>query len=69
MLARDRSRRVIKPPQRFGYAYLIPFTLISTSNILNEEPKDYKEDTGIQNKKEKMKSIDDEIKSLHDNHA
>lgn len=31
MLARDKPRRVIKPPQRLGYADLIAYALISTS--------------------------------------
>lgn len=40
LLARVRSRRVIKPPQRLSYANLIEFALISTSEVLDEEPRD-----------------------------
>lgn len=43
LLEIDRSRRVIKPPQRLGYADLIAFALISASEVLDEEPRNYKE--------------------------
>lgn len=43
LLARDISKRVIKPPQRLGYADLMAFALISTSEVLDAEPKEYKE--------------------------
>ena len=43
LLSRDRSRRVIKPPQRLGYADLIAYALISASEVLDDEPRDYKE--------------------------
>lgn len=42
-MASDRSRRNIKPLQRFGYAYLIGFALILASGFLDEEPRDDKE--------------------------
>src|ERR1051325_11967287 len=41
LLARDRTQRVIKPPQRFGYADLIAYALISASEVLDEEPRDH----------------------------
>ena len=69
MLARDRSKRVIKPPQRLGYAYLIEFTLISRSEVLDEEPKYYKEFVRSRNKTECLKAMDGEMKSIHDNHT
>ena len=50
LLARDRQRRVIKPPQRLSYAYPIIFTLISTSEVLDEEPRDCKETVRSRNK-------------------
>lgn len=43
MMVRDMSIRVIKPPQTHGYADLIAFALISTNEVLDEEPRDYKE--------------------------
>src|SRR3954471_23054695 len=69
LLSRDRSRRVIKPPQRLGYADLIAYALISASEVLDDEPRDYKEVMRSQNKTEWLKAIDDEMKSLHDNHT
>lgn len=36
LLARDRSRRVIKPPQRLGYANLVAFSLISEVRSLTK---------------------------------
>lgn len=50
LLTRDRSRRFIKPPQRLSYADLISFALISASEVLEEEPRDYKEAMRIRNK-------------------
>ncbi|CAL5191740.1 unnamed protein product [Lathyrus oleraceus] len=69
MLARDRPRRVVKPPQRLGYADLIAYALISASEVLDEEPINYKEVMRSRNKTEWLKVMDDEIKSLHDNHT
>ncbi|XP_050902779.1 uncharacterized protein LOC127115231 [Lathyrus oleraceus] len=40
LLARNTPRRVIKPPQRLGYADLIAYGLISASEVLDEEPRD-----------------------------
>ena len=69
VLERDRSRRGIKPPQRLGYAYLITYALISASEVLDEEPRDYKEVMRSRNKTEWLNVMDDEIKPLHDNHT
>lgn len=69
LLARDRSRRVIKLPQRLSYAYLIAFTLISASEVLNEEPRDYKEFVRSLNKTEWLKAMEYKMKSLHDNNT
>lgn len=45
------------------------FALISAGEVLDEEPRYYKEATRSRNKTEWIISMDDEIKSLHDNHA
>ena len=52
LLSRDMSRRVIKPPQRFGYVDLIAYALNSTSEFLDKEPRDHKEFMRSQNKTE-----------------
>ena len=36
LLEKDRSRRVIKPPQIYGYADLISFSLICASEVLDK---------------------------------
>ena len=69
ILARYGTRRVIKPPQRLGYADLIAYALISASEVLDEEPRDHKEVMRSQNKTEWLKAMDDEMKSLHDNNT
>lgn len=66
---RDRSRRVIKPPQILGYAGLISFALISSSEVLDEKPIDYKEAVCSRNKSEWLKDMVNEMKYLHDNHT
>ncbi|KAI5446306.1 hypothetical protein KIW84_014231 [Lathyrus oleraceus] len=68
-MAIDKPRRVIKPPQRLGYANLIAYALISASEVLDEKPRYYKEVMRSRNKTEWMKAMDDEMKSLHDNHT
>lgn len=70
LLARDRTKKIIKPPQRLGYTYLIVFSLISSlisaSEVLDEESKDYKEVMRSWDKTEWLRSMDDEMKLLHD---
>lgn len=69
LFARDTSRRIIKPPQRLGYVDLIAFALLSASEVLDEEPRDYKEVARIRNKVEWLKAMNDEMKSLHVNNT
>lgn len=47
LLARDRPRRVVKPPHRFGYANFIAYALTTTSEILDEEPRYYMEELDL----------------------
>jgi len=42
MLARDKTRREIKQPERYGYADLIAFALVVVSEVLEEDPKTLK---------------------------
>ena len=39
LLARDRTRREIKAPQRYGYVDLITFALVIASEVVEEDPK------------------------------
>lgn len=43
ILARDRQRRIIKPPARFGHADLIHFALTIAEEVDFQEPSTYKE--------------------------
>lgn len=45
------------------------FAVISASEVLDEEPIYYKEAMRSRNKTEWIKVMDDEMKSLHDNHT
>lgn len=39
LLAMDRTKRTIIAPEMFGYVDLIAFALVSTSEVLQDEPK------------------------------
>ena len=41
-LARYRTRRQIKPPEKFGYADLMAFSLVAANEVWDDEPKSYK---------------------------
>ncbi|MCI81496.1 copia LTR rider, partial [Trifolium medium] len=42
-LARDRERRVIHPPNRFGYVDLICYALSAAEEVQDSEPKNFRE--------------------------
>lgn len=42
-LTRDKKKRTIKPPKRFGYVDMIAFALAAAQDIDVKEPKTYKE--------------------------
>ena len=42
-LARDRAKRPIRPPKRYGYADLITYALEAAHKIDDEEPKTFNE--------------------------
>ena len=69
MLARDRTRRQIKPPEKFGYADLMAFSLVATSEVWDDEPKSYKAAMASKENLKWGKTRDEEMKSLHDNHT
>lgn len=43
ILARDRTRRQIKLPQRYAYTHLVAYVLSVAERIENEEPHPYHE--------------------------
>lgn len=42
-MIRDRQRRVIKPPQRYGQADLVTFAFTVNEKLIYLEPRNYKE--------------------------
>ena len=69
LLARDRTRRQIKPPEKFGYVDLMAFSLVAASEVWDDEPKSYKAAMASKEKLKWGKTMDEEMKSLHDNHT
>lgn len=41
-LVRDKERRIIKMPQKYGIANLISYILMVVDEVIDEEPKSYK---------------------------
>ena len=68
-LTRDRIRRQIKPPQRYGYADLIAYALAASNEIDEDEPTSYKEAIQSSYKSEWQRAMDDEIDSLYKNNT
>uniref|UniRef100_A0A803Q6S7 CCHC-type domain-containing protein n=1 Tax=Cannabis sativa TaxID=3483 RepID=A0A803Q6S7_CANSA len=66
MLVRDRKRRAVKPPDRFGYADVVHFAL-SIDGIEGEEPCSYEEAMQSDDKKEWDNAMDQEMDSLKKN--
>jgi len=69
VLAQDRIRREIKQPKRYGYADLIAFALVAASEVLEEDPKVVKAVLARKEKEKWLSAMNEEIKSLHDNHT
>ena len=42
-LARDRSRREVRPPVRYGYSDSVAFAFTSFHELVDSEPKTYRE--------------------------
>ena len=68
-LARDRVRRETKAHERYGYADLIAFALFFASEVLEEEPKSYEEVLASKEKGKWLRTMNEEIKYLHDNNT
>lgn len=61
LLARDRTRRQMKPTEKFGYADLMAFSLVATSEVWDDEPKSYKVAMASTEKLKRGKAIGNEI--------
>ena len=63
MLARDRIRREIKQPKRYGYVDLIAFAVVAASEVLEEDPKTVKVVLASKEKEKWLSAMNEEIKS------
>ena len=68
-LAKDRERRVIRPPERFGYGDLIAYALGTLREIDEEEPRSNKEAMQSSYKIDWQQVMDEEISSLYKNNT
>lgn len=66
-LVRDRARRVIVPPERFGYAELIHYALTVADELQESEPSNYKEAMSSTRNKEWLEAMTEELRSLEKN--
>ncbi|KAH9736687.1 Integrase catalytic domain-containing protein [Citrus sinensis] len=58
-LVRDKERRQIRPPQRYGYADLIAYTLTASHEIDEDEPTSYREAMKSSYKSEWQRAMED----------
>ena len=63
-LTRDRQRRNIKPPERFGYADVVTFALYTAQGIENQEPQSFEEALRHTDSREWQKAMKVEMDSL-----
>ncbi|KAH9716149.1 Integrase catalytic domain-containing protein [Citrus sinensis] len=68
-LTKDREKRQIRPPLRYGYADLIAYALAASNDIDVDEPKSYAEAIQSSNKTEWQEAMNEEIASLKKNHT
>ena len=68
-LARDRERRVIKMPKRFGIADLISYALNAAEEVIGEEPSSYKQAMNSRDKTKWLSAMEEEISSLKKNNT
>ncbi|CAJ2636069.1 unnamed protein product [Trifolium pratense] len=66
-LARDRERRVSKPPNRLGYADLICYALNAAEEVQDSEPKNFREASESIYSKDWLKAMNEEMLSLEKN--
>lgn len=63
-LARDRQRRVIKPPARFGHSDMVSYALSIAEELEYQEPRDYREAINSPEKEKWIAAMQEEIDSL-----
>ena len=68
-MAINRTRKQIKPPQRYAYANLPAYALSVVESIENEEPKTYHEVITSRESTQWIVAMNEEIESLQKNHT
>ncbi|PON85525.1 hypothetical protein TorRG33x02_186740 [Trema orientale] len=66
-LSRDRTRRQIRAPDRYGFAEYISFALTVARDIEGVEPMSYKETLSDKNSFKWVEAMNDEMESLKKN--
>lgn len=66
-LARDRQRRVIRPPQKFGQADMVYYALTIAEQIDYQEPTSYKEALAGNDSCKWIEAMNEELESLNKN--
>ena len=67
-ITRDKERRTIKPPQKYGEAGLVAYALSVANNIeSSEEPSTYEETVSCSDSSKWMISMQEGMESLHKN--
>lgn len=69
MLTRDRKKRDIRPPNRYGHADMISFALTVAENVECQEPASYKEAMSIEQRDEWLNAMKEEMTSLSKNNT
>ena len=59
----------LNPPEKYDYVDLMAFSLVAASEVMNDEPNCYKVVVDCKEKDKWLMVMDEEMKSLHDNHT
>ena len=68
-LAKDRERRVIRPPQKFGYADLIAYVRNVEFEREEHDPETFKQAVNFKDKDKWIEAMEEEMISLHKNNT
>lgn len=66
-MVRDRQRREIRPPKRFGYADILAYALSVEHKKDTYEPDSYQEAVSCDKRNKWIKAMEAEINSLNKN--
>ena len=67
LLARDRERRTIMAPRRYGYADLVCFPLNAAEDVQDSKPRNFKEAFESKESEYWLKAVNEEMDSLEKN--